>query len=630
MELNNMGWRIGPEELQSTKKDIDEYESDDGSMAGSVKSLAAELGEDDDEADHGHHENKAMYSNTLVALKQVMKKHFGIVTRDLMIEMKKLRDMRDEYIVSVVGLCIDLDSSWLIMEDCSKGTLESVLEDETTELDSNFKLNMIEDIAKGVYFIHQKLGSHGYLKTSNVLVSKHFTMKVADFGEHVFSSDMNRIHGLPELERNQRLLWRAPELVRMRNIPMNGTKAGDSYSFAIIVHEIINRQGPFNLNSIDNEETPTSIILKIKSGEVKRPEFSSGLKYKPLLKCKSLTMKCWDEEAGARPQFKKIVANLKVIKPGKSAGTFLDTAVKRLEKYSITVEHAAVEKEKLAASEQKKVDDIMECFVPKSLGKQESGEFEPSTVGDCTVAVIELTGCNTAPMSKDLAEVIAMDTAFHAHIDKKRRFFEKVDIGAVNKVALLSRVCNEKSPHNKGLVKTVVMILQDLEKEMRDKNMGKVMSVRAGIHTGFIKTGIVGDTFSSVQRFGVLGPTMSYADSLCSTCESWEMLVSPATHKLVQEDRHDQVVMEFGAKGNYSDAGQKLEAYVLKTDCVQFAVQHKEDKKARKPSVSVPKKASGFVSKAAEAAASAPQMAQVEEAEASAPPMSKAEEAGEE
>ena len=56
---------------------------------------------------------------------------------------------------------------------------------------------------QGVYFIHQKLGSHGYLKTSNVLVSKHFTMKVADFGEHVFSSDMNRIHGLPELERNQ-------------------------------------------------------------------------------------------------------------------------------------------------------------------------------------------------------------------------------------------------------------------------------------------------------------------------------------------------------------------------------------------------------------------------------------------
>jgi hypothetical protein len=50
------------------------------------------------------------------------------------------------------------------------------------------------------------------------------------------------------------LLWTAPEILRMTNPPRNGTPKADVYSFSIIVHEIITRQGTFYLD--DDEKSP--------------------------------------------------------------------------------------------------------------------------------------------------------------------------------------------------------------------------------------------------------------------------------------------------------------------------------------------------------------------------------------
>ena len=41
------------------------------------------------------------------------------------------------------------------------------------------------------------------------------------------------------------MLWKAPELLRSRNVNIHGTQKGDVYSFAIILYEIHGRKGPW-------------------------------------------------------------------------------------------------------------------------------------------------------------------------------------------------------------------------------------------------------------------------------------------------------------------------------------------------------------------------------------------------
>jgi hypothetical protein len=59
------------------------------------------------------------------------------------------------------------------------------------------------------------------------------------------------------------LLWTAPELLRMKKRPENGTQKGDVYSFAIIVQEIAYRAQPYFCDTISPKGCHFLLLLLI-------------------------------------------------------------------------------------------------------------------------------------------------------------------------------------------------------------------------------------------------------------------------------------------------------------------------------------------------------------------------------
>ena len=166
-----------------------------------------------------------------------------------------------------------------------------------------------------MHYLHDSvINVHGRLKSKNCVVDSRFALKIADFG-------------LPSLRNAAKIdlrhpvdakgaLWTAPELLRSfgedkTQNSYRGTQKGDIYSFGIILHEILVRQGTFHL---ENEEwrKPVDILRKIVNRKPGEEPFRPSIPAVPPLEndLKLILQLCWDEDEQQRPEFSVLKGNL--------------------------------------------------------------------------------------------------------------------------------------------------------------------------------------------------------------------------------------------------------------------------------------------------------------------------------
>ncbi|XP_057781020.1 MDIS1-interacting receptor like kinase 2-like isoform X3 [Salvia miltiorrhiza] len=151
-------------------------------------------------------------------------------------EARVLSEIRHRHIVKLFGYCLHKRSMFLIYDYMERGSLYSVLKDESeaVELDWKKRVNVVKGIANALSYMHHDCTPpilHRDISSSNILLNSQFEGCLSDFGTaRLLDPDSS----------NQTLLvgtcgYIAPELA----FTMVVTEKCDVYSFGVLALEIV-------------------------------------------------------------------------------------------------------------------------------------------------------------------------------------------------------------------------------------------------------------------------------------------------------------------------------------------------------------------------------------------------------
>ncbi|CAD8088086.1 unnamed protein product [Paramecium sonneborni] len=215
---------------------------------------------------------------------------------DFLKEVEVISNLRHPNIVLYMGVCIRKQNYYLITEYLEEGSLFDHLHKKKTHIDQKALMQIVEDIALGMNYLHGRKVMHCDLKSSNVLIDQNWNVKLCDFGLSRINKKID--HKINKGARIGTPHWMAPEIMRGETYQ----EKADVYSFGMILWEIITQQIPYEGLS------QTQIIGSVGYGEdqVSIPSHSNP----PILL--QLAKKCLKKNPIERPTFADIVNEIQL------------------------------------------------------------------------------------------------------------------------------------------------------------------------------------------------------------------------------------------------------------------------------------------------------------------------------
>ncbi|XP_029030468.1 retinal guanylyl cyclase 1 [Betta splendens] len=432
----------------------------------------------------------------------------------------KLRDMRHENINLFLGLFFDSGIFGVVIEHCSRGSLEDLLSNEDVRLDWMFKSSLLMDLIRGMKYLHNRDIIHGRLKSRNCMVDGRFVLKVTDYG---FNEIMIAQSVDTDEEKPENLFWTAPELLRSSSLRRRGTFYGDVYSFSIIVQEVISRSAPF----CKLDMPPKEVINKVRDPPpLCRPTVS--VEEAPL-DVIQIMKQAWSEEPEKRPTFEEIFKRFKSITKGKKTN-IIDSMLRMLEQYSSNLEDLIRERTEELEVERQKTDNLVAQMLPKSVAQAlKTGKpVKPEHFSEVTLYFSDIVGFTTISALSEPIEVVDLLNDLYSLFDAIIGLHDVYKVETIGDAYMVASGVPTRNG-NRHAAEMANMSLDILHCigtfKMRHMPELKVR-IRIGLHSGPVVAGVVGLT---MPRYCLFGDTVNTASRMESTGLPYRIHVNQST-----------------------------------------------------------------------------------------------------
>ena len=215
-------------------------------------------------------------------------------------EVDLMRRLRHPNVILLMGAVTEAPNLSIVTEFLHRGSLYKLLHRpqpsavRAAMAQEARRVRMALDVAKGMHYLHScdPIIVHRDLKSPNLLVDRHWVVKVCDFGlsrmkNHTFLSSKSNA-GTPE--------WMAPEV--LRNEPSD--EKSDVFSYGVIFWELLTRQEPWSgLN-------PMQVV-----GAVGFAGNRLAIPRDAPEDARRVCAECWDANPSKRPSFLELQKRLK-------------------------------------------------------------------------------------------------------------------------------------------------------------------------------------------------------------------------------------------------------------------------------------------------------------------------------
>ncbi|XP_058122463.1 guanylate cyclase 32E [Anopheles ziemanni] len=470
-----------------------------------------------------------LYRGNIAAIKYLHKRSVDI-TRNIRKELKQMREIRHENLITFVGASVDHGTVAILTSYCARGSLVDVLSNEDLKLDHMFVSSLVSDIVKGLIYLHDSdVGSHGNLRSSKILIDSRWVAQIADFGLQEFKSGQEEPNKFEkELRRS---LWKAPEILRDSNFPARGTQKADVYSFGIVLYEIIGRKGPWG----DINMSWQDIVARVMSPEeygIFRPSLR-GLDAPEYVI--QLLHACWEEDPEDRPDIRLVRVKLKPMQAGLKSNIF-DNMLAIMEKYAYNLEGIVQERTLQLSEEKKKTESLLLRMLPKSVAESlKRGERVEAECFDCvTIFFSDLVGFTELCAHSTPFEVVEMLNDLYTCCDFIISSYDVYKVETIGDAYMVvSGLPLRNGDRHAGEIASMALHLLNSISNLEIRHRpGEFIQMRIGIHSGQCVAGVVG---LKMPRYCLFGDTVNTASRMESTGDALKIHISSVTYGLLKK-----------------------------------------------------------------------------------------------